>query len=327
MVPRKVGTAWEIAAPAKLNLYLEVLGRRTDGFHELETLLVPVRIYDQLLWSPKASTAAAFSPESRSQHDADCSLAVLQQNLTSGSLSLLPIDQNDNLVLRAARLLAAKAGVKARGHFQLVKRIPLEAGLGGGSSDAAATLLLANEAWNAGLTRPDLAELAAELGSDVPYFLNCGFRNGGPAICRGRGERIDPVGGLPRLHFVVVKPDFGLSTPRVFAELGEQELPSAARAEKSATQLQKLIAVLRSGAIGAACQGMTNRLEVAAARLAPEILRIKVALSQAGCWGQLMTGSGSTLVGIARSANQARRIARRLSAQNLGNVLATSSGW
>ncbi|MDZ4659910.1 MAG: 4-(cytidine 5'-diphospho)-2-C-methyl-D-erythritol kinase [Bythopirellula sp.] len=305
MVPRKVGTAWEITAPAKLNLYLEVLGKRTDGFHELETLLVPVRIYDQLSWSPVAT---------------GCSLTVLQQNSTPNSLSAF--DQNDNLVLRAAQLVAAKIGIQAHGRFQLVKRIPTEAGLGGGSSDAAATLLLANQAWQAGLTSPELAELAAELGSDVPYFLNTG-----PAVCRGRGERVESLGGLPKLHFVVVKPAFGLSTPRVFAELGEQELPSAARAEKSATQMQKLIAALNRGAIGAACAWMTNRLEAAAARLAPEILPIKTALAQAGCWGQLMTGSGSTLVGIARSATQARRIARQLSAQNLGTVLATSSGW
>ncbi len=310
MVPRKVGTAWEVVAPAKLNLYLEVLGKRTDGFHELETLLVPMRIYDQLSWLP----------ESPSSHDSDCSLAVLQQNSTPDSLSAL--NQHNNLVLRAARLLAAKTGIQAHGHFQLVKRIPIEAGLGGGSSDAAATLLLANQAWQAGLTTPELSELAAELGSDVPYFLQSG-----PAVCRGRGERIDSVGGLPLLHFVVVKPDFGLSTPRVFMELGEKEFPSAVRTQKSANQIERLIAALNRGAISAACEWMTNRLEAAAARLAPEILRIKTALAQAGCWGQLMTGSGSTLVGIARSATQARRIARQLSAQNLGTVLATSSGW
>jgi 4-diphosphocytidyl-2-C-methyl-D-erythritol kinase len=219
-------------------------------------------------------------------------------------------------------LLAAQAGITPYGHFHLVKRIPQEAGLGGGSSDAAATLLLANEAWQAGVSHADLANLAAELGSDVPYFLNQG-----PAICRGRGERIEPLGGLPHLHFVVVKPDFGLSTPRVFAELGERGALSSERAEKSASCLSQLIAALNQGAIARACQWMTNRLETAAARLAPEISQIKTTLAQAGCWGQLMTGSGSTLVGVARSANQARRIARQLSAQNLGTVLATSSGW
>ncbi len=314
MVPRKVGTAWEVVAPAKLNLYLEVLGKRTDGFHELETLLVPVRIYDQLTWSPSNSLSPSLSTE--------CSLSIESCHPRGGFRPQVSIDPHDNLVTRAAKLLAAKAGLKPHGHFHLVKRIPQEAGLGGGSSDAAATLLLANEAWHAGLSHAELAHLAAELGSDVPYFLNQG-----PAICRGRGERIEPLGGLPHLHFVVVKPDFGLSTPRVFAELGERGALSSERAEKSASCLSQLIAALNRGAIARACQWMTNRLETAAARLAPEISQIKTTLAQAGCWGQLMTGSGSTLVGVARSANQARRIARQLSAQKLGTVLATSSGW
>ncbi len=308
MVPRKVGTAWEVAAPAKLNLYLEVLGKRSDGFHELETLLVPVRIYDQLTWSPTSST--------------ECSFSIEYSHLSGGSGPQVSLDPHDNLVVRAAMLLAAKTGLEPCGHFHLVKRIPQEAGLGGGSSDAAATLLLANVAWQAGLSRTELAGMAAELGSDVPYFLNQG-----PAICRGRGEKVEPLGGLPHLHFVVVKPNFGLSTPRVFAELGEQGTPFSERAAKSESRLSELLAALNRGAIGRACQSMTNRLEIAAVRLAPEISRIKATLARAGCLGQLMTGSGSTLVGIARSANQARRIARQLSAQNLGTVLATSSSW
>ena len=310
MIPRKVNASWAVAAPAKLNLYLEVLGKRSDGFHELETLLVPVQIYDELRWTAETPTRG----------DDGCSLSIDQQ--FSAPQVQPALDSHNNLVLRAARLLAQRTGVEAHGHFHLTKRIPLQAGMGGGSSDAAATLLLANECWQAGLANSELALLAAELGSDVPYFLNSG-----PAICRGRGERIEPFGGVPHLHFVLVKPEFGLSTPRVFAELGESELPTATRSEESASRLEKLIAALSRGAIGTACGWMTNRLETAAARLAPEIPRIKAALAQAGCWGQFMTGSGSTLVGIARSATQARRIARSLSSQQLGTVLATASGW
>jgi 4-diphosphocytidyl-2-C-methyl-D-erythritol kinase len=310
MVPRKVDTSWEVAAPAKLNLYLEVLGKRTDGFHELETLLVPVQIYDELRWTAETPARGGDG----------CSLSINQQ--FSASQDQTALDSHDNLVLRAALLLAERAGVEAHGNFHLTKRIPVQAGMGGGSSDAAAALLLANVCWQAGLANAELGELAAELGSDVPYFLNSG-----PAVCRGRGERIEPLGGVPHLHFVLVKPGFGLSTQRVFAELNESELPTATRSEESASRLEKLIAALNRGAIGAACGWMTNRLEAAAARLAPEIPRIKAALAQAGCWGQFMTGSGSTLVGIARSATQARRIARSLSSQQLGTVLAAASGW
>ena len=146
-------------------------------------------------------------------------------------------------------------------------------------------------------------------------------------MCRGRGEHVEPVSHLPRLNFVVVKPPFGMATPVVFRELGETSAPTAARREQSAGVLAELFATLRAGAIARACQAMTNRLEAVATRLAPEIRKNQAALAQAGCWGQFMTGSGSTVVGVARSATQARRIARVLSAQNFGTVLAAASGW
>jgi 4-diphosphocytidyl-2-C-methyl-D-erythritol kinase len=310
MVPRKVGTSsfhgvgttWEVAAPAKLNLYLEVLGKRSDGFHELETLMVPVRLYDTLRWSPK------------SEHSVGVSLSI---ELSSFDRST-PLSTDGNLVTRAAELIAKRAGVEPHGHFHLTKRIPIQAGMGGGSSDAAATLLLANSAWDLALKHSELLSLASELGSDVPYFLQSSS-----AICRGRGERVEPVASLPRMSFVLVKPHFGLSTPEIFGNLYNSE--KQASAKDSATRLGKLIGELRAGAVGKACRLMTNRLEGAAARIAPEIERIKSALARVGCQGQLMTGSGSTVVGIARSAGHARRLAKWLSAQNIGTVLATAS--
>jgi 4-diphosphocytidyl-2-C-methyl-D-erythritol kinase len=232
------------------------------------------------------------------------------------------LSATDNLVLRAAHLVAQRARLNPHGHFELVKRIPLQAGLGGGSSDAAATLRLTNAAWGAGLTDGDLAEIAAQLGSDVPFFLASG-----PAVARGRGERLATVGPLARLNLVVVKPHFGMSTPEVFRELGETANPTPSRRSHSADCVAKLLAALCSGAIYRACELMTNRLEAVATRLAPEIATIKTALADAGCWGQLMTGSGSTVVGVGRSATHARRIARRLSAQNFGTVLAAASAW
>jgi 4-diphosphocytidyl-2-C-methyl-D-erythritol kinase len=305
MVPRKVGAAWEVQAPAKLNLYLEVLGRRTDGFHELETLLVPVQFYDSLRWSPSPSSGLG------------CSLTINNQLGPTADRSA-----SDNLVLRAAHLLAERAKIAPHGHFELTKRIPLQAGLGGGSSDAAATLRLASAAWQTRLTNAELVELAAELGSDVPFFMSAG-----PAVCRGRGEQVESVNQLPRLNLVVVKPDCGMSTPEVFRELGETAAPTAVHSTHSTIRLNELLAKLHAGAIPQACQAMFNRLEAVAMRLAPEIARIMAALARAGCWGQFMTGSGSTVVGIARSAIQARRIARVLSAQNFGTVLAAASGW
>ena len=151
--PQGLRAAWEVQTPAKLNLYLEVLGRRTDGFHELETLLVPVQIFDHLRWSPSS--------------DPGCSLAIQSQLPASSTL-----DASNNLVLRAASCLPVALGIEPHGRFELTKRIPLQAGLGGGSSDAAATLRLANAAWETRLSDGELTGLAAELGSDVPFFMN-----------------------------------------------------------------------------------------------------------------------------------------------------------
>ncbi len=304
MFPRNVSSAWEIFAPAKLNLYLEVLGPRADGFHALETLMVPVRIYDQLVWH-----------EGPARGDA---LALRVRNLLAerSSADALLADNNKNLVLRAAHLLAKTAGIAPHGRFDLIKRIPLQAGLGGGSSDAAATLLLANQAWKIGYSHRQLMPLAAQLGSDVPFFL----RSHRAAICRGRGELIEPVARLPRLHFVVVKPNVGLSTAEVFGQVPSRNSEDARYAKVSNARLSELISALRTGAIATAARQMTNRLEAAAMNLAPWLVELREAFVRAGCLGQFMTGSGSAYVGVMHSSTQARQTVRRLAAQNLGNV-------
>ncbi len=314
MVPRKAGTDWEILAPAKLNLYLEVLGKRPDGFHDLETLMVPVQLFDQVRWSPPASADATNADE--------CSLSVESFALDQRSPCLDSLATSDNLVLRAARLLAERIGRRSSGHFHLIKRIPLQAGLGGGSSDAAATLRLANACWQGGLGEDELAELAAELGSDVPFFLKSG-----PAICRGRGERVSMITGLPKMHFVLVKPVCGLSTAEVFQKLAFWREQETITEGQSTDKLGKLLEALRMGAMQSACQWMINRLEFGAARLASEILRIKALLAAAGCWGQLLTGSGSTVFGLARTARHARGVARQLAAKRIGSVMVTATGW
>ncbi len=308
---RTVGDAWKILAPAKLNLYLEVLGRRADGFHELETLMVPVRIYDQLSYhvapnEPLSLRVGTFTPDDQGK--------------------LLAGDAHDNLVVRAAKLLAESAGVTPTGQFQLIKRIPVQAGMGGGSSDAAATLLLANEAWQLGYTTQRLMTLAAQLGSDVPFFL--GQRSG---ICRGRGELVEPAGHLPRLHFIVAKPPIGLSTPEVFSQLSSQFVPDDQRAEASKVKLAALVALLRKGALTEAGRRMTNRLESAASTLAPWLRSLRELFSKTDCVAQFMTGSGSAYVGVMRSARHARRAAGWLRSLkpgegiSVGHVFATSS--
>ncbi len=308
MFPRQTGRtvspAWEILAPAKLNLYLEVLGPRADGFHEMETLMVPVRLFDQLSWHEDELLSLRIHNLLPLRHKTDPFLG----------------DAGSNLVVQAAKLLAKTAGIKPRGRFDLIKRIPLQAGMGGGSSDAAAALLLANRAWNVGYSREQLEPLAAELGSDVPFFLSQGA-----AVCRGRGEIIEPVAGLPRLHFVVVKPEAGLSTPEVFAQLSRKNESQHELVASSRSRLTDLLTALRRGAISSAGRHMTNRLEAAAAPLAPWLDALRQAFSRAGCVGQFMTGSGSAYVGVMRSALHARRTAQQLARKNLGNTFATSN--
>lgn len=173
----------ERAAPAKINLTLRVLGKRADGFHEIETLIAPIGLADCLL--AELADAWSFACDDPS----------------------VPGDER-NLAVRAARLFFAETGVPDRVRMRLQKVIPHGAGLGGGSSDAAAALLLLDELHGTGLSHGRLMELAAELGSDVPVFIN-----GRAAWCRGRGERVEAADFEERLPVLLLKPGFGVPTP------------------------------------------------------------------------------------------------------------------
>ncbi len=310
---RRAGSAGEILAPAKLNLYLEVLGPRADGFHALETLMVPVRIYDQLFWHSNDTSVSGnnFTGEG-------LSLRVRCLLPNDGRTDQLLGKERDNLVLQAARLLAETAGISPSGRFSLIKRIPIQAGMGGGSSDAAAALMLANTSWKIGYSQEQLLPLAAQLGSDVPFFLSRYFQRHHAAICRGRGELVEPVRQLPRLHFVIAQPTTGLSTAEVFGQLAARAETSDQRAAASHFRLSELIKTLQSGAIASAGRKMSNRLESAAEQLSPWLDHLRDVFSRIGSIGHFMTGSGSAYVGVMRSATQARRAARRLVNMKLG---------
>ena len=153
------GPSLVVHTPAKLNLFLEVLGRRPDGYHELETVIVSIGLYDTLLFTEEASQRTRLR----------CRLALAQPLAVQQRTSLAG---EDNLVLRAAALLREQTGCRRGARIELIKRIPLQAGLGGGSSDAAATLVGLNRFWNLQLTAGQLHDLAAQLGSDVNFFLD-----------------------------------------------------------------------------------------------------------------------------------------------------------
>ena len=288
-----------VYAPAKLNLFFEVLAKREDGYHEIETLMVPVDLYDTLYFKEDAS----------GQIGLDCQGVSEAWGLGSG-FGEVP-DGTANLVVRAVELLGRRAGVRLGARLRLVKRIPVAAGLGGGSSDAAAALVVANEGWNLGWSRAELAPLAAELGSDVPFFLGCG-----PAICRGRGEQVEPVAGLGALHFVVVRPPAGLSTAAVY---------DACRSARETRHVAALRTALIRGNLAEAGRLLFNRLEPAARELSPWIERVERELAGEDCLGYLMSGSGTCHFGLCRHARHARRAARRLQANGVGMAFALRS--
>ncbi len=173
----------ETTAPAKINLSLRVIGARPDGFHDIETLIVPIGIADRL--TVEEAEEWSFSCDDPA----------------------LPADES-NLAVRAARLFFAEAGVEGRVRMRLVKSIPHGAGLGGGSSDAAAALRALNAFYGTPLPREALLRMAALLGSDVPVFVD-----GRPATCRGRGEIVEPAVFVARLPILLLKPPFGVPTP------------------------------------------------------------------------------------------------------------------
>ena len=184
-------------APAKLNLYFELLARCRDGYHDMETLMVPVSLYDTLFLKATPPARAAEAGEIDFEFHW-CGRAGREP------CSAVPADET-NLVVRALELLRQKSGSTAGAQVRLLKRIPTQAGLGGGSSDAAAALLAANRVWGIGWSRDRLAEIACELGSDVPFFL---WQT--PAIVRGRGERLSPLRQIGDVHAVIVRPPEGL---------------------------------------------------------------------------------------------------------------------
>jgi 4-diphosphocytidyl-2-C-methyl-D-erythritol kinase len=276
-------------APAKLNLSLAVLERRADGFHEIESLMVPVDLTDTL-----SVTAGGPAGIRLSVRFGGPLLAARGRVLARD----VPADAT-NLVVRAAAALAAEAGIEPALDIGLTKRIPSGAGLGGGSSDAAAVLVAAAEGWGLGWPRERLAAIGARIGSDVPWFFA-----GGAAVAAGRGERILPVGPLGQLFAVIACPPAGLSTAAVYRAC----TPSRARAGEALA----LAEALAAGDLHAALPLLHNDLEPPARTLAPEVDCLLADLARAGGLCPRLTGSGSACFTLCRTRAEARGIAARL---------------
>ncbi|MEM1303786.1 MAG: 4-(cytidine 5'-diphospho)-2-C-methyl-D-erythritol kinase [Planctomycetota bacterium] len=292
---RREADDWlSLSAPAKVNLYLEVLGSRGDGYHEVETVMAPLRLADHL-----SLRAVAGDPNIRLQ--------------VAGPLSAgVPTDER-NLVVQAVTALQQRLGVEQGAEMALQKHVPHEAGLGGGSSDAAAALILADAAWGTQCDPAELDDIASSIGSDVPFFLN-----GGPAVCRGRGEQVAPLATPAGCPIVVAKPAAGLSTKRVFSELKKQ---TGASAKRSAGEL---VESFSSGDWRGLSGQLFNRLEETALGLAEPLRQAAATLREACGCSWTITGSGSALFAVAPSDRAARRLASVVRQRGMGWAVATS---
>jgi len=269
------GVAVRIRTPAKVNLFLEVRHRRTDGYHELATLMAAVSLYDTLEFTDDPSGEVRLSCD--------------HPTLTTGP---------DNLICRAAELLRRRTGHPGGAGIRLWKRIPLAAGLAGGSSDAAATLAGLDRLWRLGLSGAELAGLGAKLGSDVAFFFAT------PAAwCTGRGEVVEPLAPGRALDLVLVCPPVGLSTASVFGGLTVPAEPLDGAAMRQA---------LAAGDVEAIGRLLHNRLQPTAERLCPAVAAAHRRLAALGPAGTLMSGSGTTVFALCRGPSEALRIARAL---------------
>ena len=273
-----------VLAPAKLNLTLDILGLRRDGYHELDMLMQAVSLCDSI--EIAADTGGAR--------------ALICEDPAGNPLPDIPADER-NLAWRAADLFFQKTGIPDSGlSIRIVKRIPAQAGLAGGSADAAAVLRGLNALCGKPLRPKPLSELGADCGSDVPFCIR-----GGTARVRGRGERVRPVRLDPVQHYVIVKPSFGISTAALYAA-SDTHVP-ARRPDTDA-----LLRCLRQGDAENAGAQLCNVFEPLAVQLHPEIGQIKEALLACGACGAQMTGSGSAVFGLFSGPDAAKRACESL---------------
>jgi 4-diphosphocytidyl-2-C-methyl-D-erythritol kinase len=273
-----------IQAPAKINIMLKVVGKRADGYHNLVSIMVPVDLCDHIYLRPTQKPGIRLTCRG------------------------LPLPSGDgNLVFRAAEAFYREVSLTPGIHLTLEKVIPVAAGLGGGSSDAAVTLLALNDRHQKMLPQPSLLAVAARLGADVPFFL---YRR--PCIATGIGDMLEPLDSWPHLWYLIVKPPFSVSTEWVYRNF-KLELTSTSSADilnylkKQPFEISRLL---------------ENDLEKVTASHFPVILTIKKALLEAGAVGASMSGSGPTVFGVFTDRDRLNDAARAVSSLEIGQVFA-----
>ena len=274
-----------LRTPAKLNLLLDITGKRPDGYHMVRMIMQTIAIHDELLFEKTDGSGVTFRVEDR-------------YSALHGAESPIPADDR-NLVLRAVRLLSDTPERFSGLSVTLTKHIPSQAGMGGGSSDAAAALIGLNRLYELGLTEEELAARALMLGADVPFFLK-----GGTCLAEGVGEQLTMLPALHLPHLLIVKPEAGLSTKLVYETY--DSCPPAYHPDTEAF-LRALSGTdaLSDTFLSTICETMGNVMEEAAFSIAPEVRKVRDLLRTEGASAALMTGSGSAVFGVFRDEETA----------------------
>ncbi|NMM55261.1 4-(cytidine 5'-diphospho)-2-C-methyl-D-erythritol kinase [Paenibacillus aquistagni] len=260
-------------APAKINLMLDVLRKREDGYHEVEMVMTMVDLADRLEMEELPRDTIIISSQA----------------------GYIPLDEK-NLAFQAAKLIKERYQVKQGVYIHLDKKIPVAAGLAGGSSDAAAALRGLNRLWGLNIPQSELLTLGAELGSDVPFCVT-----GGTAIATGRGEKLEHIINPPQCWVVLAKPPINVSTADVYGRLRANEIKAhpSASAMKEAIEAQSFTDI---------CDRLGNVLEDVTLPLHPEVQQLKEAMIRLGADGVLMSGSGPTVFGLVSKESKIARI-------------------
>jgi 4-diphosphocytidyl-2-C-methyl-D-erythritol kinase len=261
-----------VKAPAKINLSLDVLHKRPDGYHEVKMVMTTIDLADRIELTPLPSDTIRIVSYNR----------------------FVP-DDHRNLAYQAAKLLKERFNVRSGVAISITKTIPVAAGLAGGSSDAAATLRGLNKLWNLGLTLDELAELGAEIGSDVSFCVY-----GGTALATGRGEKIEHIPAPPPCWVILAKPTIGVSTAEVYRNLN---LASIVHPDVDA-----MVKAIKEQDYDGICSLVGNVLEEVTLKMHPEVAQIKEQMKRFGADAVLMSGSGPTVFGLVRHDSRLHRI-------------------
>lgn len=251
-----------VKAPAKINFALDVLSKRPDGYHDVAMIMQTVALYDTI------TVKSGFDGI----------------RLTTDSSSI-PTDES-NIAYKAAHYLSTKYNVKRGAHIHIEKRIPVAAGLAGGSTDAAAVLKLLNRAWDLRLSKSELMDAGKKLGADVPFCIQ-----GGTCLAEGLGEKLTVIKSIPDCHILLAKPNVGVSTKEVYQGLKLSEISER-------PDMKAMLKAIDKQDLREICANLSNVLETVTTKMHPIIIELKQKLMEYGAIGSLMSGSGPTVFGI-----------------------------